>query len=112
MKSRLKFIQFESDVPSDCGDVLEVELSNQSLKWDGVILEKGMSPHFYPQNVYTPYFYFALAIEDDLHWKARIDQDMQPLKTVAGHIWINPPKTPFSHEIDEQIGRASCRERV
>ena len=26
---------------------------------------------------------------------------MQVLKTLPGDIWINPPKTPFSHEIDE-----------
>lgn len=101
MKSKLEFWQFETDQPSDCGDVLEIEISNGDLGWSGVILEKGSSPHFYPNNVYTRYFYFALGLEEDLNWKARFDGEMQALKTIPGDIWINPPNTPFSHVIDE-----------
>ncbi len=101
MKSNLEFIQSDSNQPSDCGKVLEIEISNADLGWQGVVLEKGYSPSFYPQNVYTPYFYFALALERDLHWKVKTSDDMQFLKTTPGEIWINPPKTPFSHEISE-----------
>lgn len=101
MKSDLEFFDFDTNQKSDCGDSLEIEISNRDLGWEGVILEKGTSPTFFPNNVYTPYFYFALAIEQDLNWKAGIDGGMKPLKTFPGDIWINPPKTPFSHEIDE-----------
>ena len=101
MKSNLKFFQFDTNQVSDCGEILEIEISNAELDWQGVVLEKGYSPSFYPQNVYTSYFYFALALERDLHWKVKISDDMQFLKTTPGEIWINPPKTPFSHEISE-----------
>lgn len=101
MKSRLKFLDFESDQASDCGNVLAIENSSNKLGWQGVILEKGTSPHFYPNNVYTPYFYFALALEADLEWQAKIDGNIQSLKTIPGDIWINPPKTPFTHHISE-----------
>ncbi len=101
MKSRLKFLDFETGKASDCGEVLAIEISSGKLGWQGVILEKGSSPHFYPTNVYTPYFYFALALEADLEWQAKIDGAIQPLKTIPGDIWINPPGTPFTHEISE-----------
>lgn len=99
MKSNLKFYNHGSGTESRCSDVLEIEFSNASLGWHGVILEKGSSPHFYPDNVYTPYFYFALALEQDLQWNAAIYDGMVALKTSPGHIWINPPSTPFSHQI-------------
>lgn len=101
MKSKLKFIDFDSNELSDCGKVLEIEFSNQGLDWPGVILEKGTSPHFYPQNVYTPYFYFALAIDKDLSWTYEADGKLTSLKTTPGNIWINPPGTPFTHNISE-----------
>lgn len=102
MKSTLKFFNYESHAPSDCGQVLDIELSSESLNWPGVVLEKGSSPHFYPDNVYTPYFYFALGLEQDLHWSAKVgDEGMTSLKTTPGEIWINPPESPFSHAIDE-----------
>ena len=101
MHSHLKFFNFESDTPSDCGKVLEIDISNHNIDWPGIILEKGSSPHFYPNNVYTPYFYFALALEQDLHWKAGTTEAMATIKTSPGEIWINPPGTPFSHEISE-----------
>lgn len=101
MKSKLKFYDFKSNDPSDCGQVLNIDFSNADLGWPGTILEKGSSPYFYPKNVYTPYFYFALALEQDLHWSARMGGGMTELKTSPGEIWINPPKSPFSHDISE-----------
>jgi AraC family transcriptional regulator len=101
MDSQLKFFDFGTGEPSNCGDVLDIEVSSKELGWSGVILEKGTSPHFYPNNVYTPYFYFALAIEANLEWKAKFNGAIQDLKTIPGDIWINPPKTPFSHQISE-----------
>ena len=101
MKSALKFFDFSTDKPSACGEVLEIEFSGGELDWPGVVLEKGSSPHFYPDNVYTPYFYFALALDQDLHWSVETGEGMTALKTSPGDIWINPPRTPFSHEISE-----------
>lgn len=101
MESQLKFFDFESNEHSDCGNVLDIEFSNHELEWQGVVLEKGSSPHFYPTNVYTPYFYFALALDQDLNWNVEKDGHVASLKTSPGNIWINPPKTPFTHEISE-----------
>ena len=101
MDSRLEFYDFESNAASDCGDVLDIEFSSATLNWPGVVLEKGSSPHFYPNNVYTPYFYFALALDKDLHWNVASTDGFTALKTTPGEIWINPPKTPFTHDISE-----------
>ncbi|WP_415911366.1 helix-turn-helix transcriptional regulator [Neptuniibacter sp. QD37_11] len=101
MKSLLKFIDHKSGQPSDCGDVLDIQLSSKDLNWKGVVLEKGTSPHFYPTEVSTPYFYFALALEEDLHWEAEMPEGMSHLVTVPGDVWINPPNTPFTHKIDD-----------
>ena len=101
MKSTLEFYQADSGELSDCGDVLEIEFSSQELNWSGVIIEKGKSPNFYPTNVFTPYFYFALALDKDLHWSVEQDGDLAALKTTPGNIWINPPKTAFTHSISE-----------
>ena len=81
--------------------MLDIEFSSAELDWPGIILEQGSSPHFYPDNVYTPYFYFALALEQDLHWNVAIEDGITELKTSPGDIWINPPHTPFSHDISE-----------
>lgn len=101
MESRLKFYQQADNELSNCGAVLEIEESNHHLNWPGIVLEKGSSPHFYPNNVYTPYFYFALALEQDLNWQVETEQGTSALHSSPGNIWINPPKTPFSHHIDE-----------
>ncbi|MEM7563947.1 MAG: AraC family transcriptional regulator [Pseudomonadota bacterium] len=101
MKSNLEFYEFESRQPSDCGQVLEIEFSSSGIDWPGVVLEKGSSPCFYPDNVYTPYFYFALALDEELHWRVATESGMKALKTTPGDIWINPPGTPFSHQISE-----------
>lgn len=101
MKSHLQFFNHESQQLSSCGEVLEIEFSNHDLNWPGVVLEKGSSPHFYPTNVYTPYFYFALALDKDLSWNIQTSEGIAALKTTPGNIWINPPKTPFTHDISE-----------
>ncbi|WCE31523.1 helix-turn-helix transcriptional regulator [Vibrio sp. SCSIO 43137] len=101
MNSELKFYDSVTDTVSDCGKVLEIEFSNHGLDWSGILVEKGSSPHFYPKNVYTPYFYFALALDKDLNWSVEKDGTLADLKTSPGNIWINPPKTPFSHNIAE-----------
>ncbi len=101
MESKLEFFDFDSNSPSDCGGVLDIEFSSANLNWPGVVLEKGSSPYFYPNNVFTPYFYFALALDQDLHWNVASADGITALKTAPGEIWINPPKTPFTHEISE-----------
>ncbi|WP_125561066.1 helix-turn-helix domain-containing protein [Pseudoalteromonas rubra] len=101
MQSNLRFYNFETNTLSDCGAVLEITFSNHDLAWPGILVEQGMSPHFYPTHVYTPYFYFALALENDLHWQAEQDGHLADLHTKAGNIWINPPDTPFTHAISE-----------
>lgn len=101
VKSELKFYDFDTKAPSSCGEVLEIEFSSADLDWPGIILEKGSAPHFFPKNVYTGYFYFALALEQNLHWYAKTANGMTELKTSPGEIWINPPSSPFSHDISE-----------
>lgn len=101
MESKLTFYQQANGDLSDCGSVLVINESNHHLDWPGVVLEKGSSPHFYPDNVYTPYFYFALALEQDLNWQVETEQGTADLHTTPGSVWINPPETPFSHQIDE-----------
>ena len=101
MKSILEFYNAKDNSKSDCGSVLNIDFSSSHLNWPGIILEKGSSPHFYPDNVYTPYFYFALALDQDLHWNAKTSDGIEELKTSPGEIWINPPNSPFSHQISE-----------
>lgn len=110
MKTRLLFLDHLSRKPSDCGEPLQIEASSSRLNWDGVVLEKGWSPYFYPENIVTPYFYFALAIDKSLNWEVRQkggngdsgdNGGMQILKTTPGEIWMNPPWTPFTHKIEE-----------
>lgn len=101
MKSKLQFFHHDSQQLSDCGEVLDIEFSNQGLNWKGVILEKGRSPHFYPTNVFTTYFYFALGLDKELSWQVGTGENLTSIKSVADNIWINPPKTPFTHDISE-----------
>ncbi|MEM7182296.1 MAG: AraC family transcriptional regulator [Spirochaetota bacterium] len=101
MKTRIAFLQAKDRQPSTCGEPLEITLSSRDLSWEGVLLEKGRSPYFYPKDIVTPYFYFALALEEDLYWEVQQAGNMQALKTVPGEIWLNPPWTPFSHTIKE-----------
>ncbi|MCV6621102.1 MAG: AraC family transcriptional regulator [Cellvibrionaceae bacterium] len=101
MESLLKFIDHNTGKPSSCGEVLDIEISSRSLGWRGIVVEKGSSPHFYPSHVSTPYFYFALGLEQDLNWQADTEGVLSELHTIPGEIWINPPATPFTHSIDE-----------
>lgn len=101
MHSNLLFFNHNDNSPSDCGNVLDIEFSSRELDWQGIVFEKGQSPHFYPDNVHTPYFYFALALEQDLSWQVETSSGTQSLKSTPGNIWINPPQTPFTHEISE-----------
>ncbi len=101
MKSRLTFLNESDHSPSNCGDPLDIKTSSHGLGWDGIIVEKGWSPHFYPTQIVTPYFYFALAIDHELSWKVAMNEKFELLKTNPGDIWVNPPWTPFTHEINE-----------
>lgn len=101
MQSNLRFYNHSDNTLSDCGAVLDIEFSNHDLDWPGVVFEKGQSPHFYPNHVHTPYFYFALALEQDLSWQVETASGTQLLKSTPGNIWINPPQTPFTHDISE-----------
>lgn len=74
MKSSLKFYQFDTNEPSDCGQVLDIEFSGAKLDWPGVILEKGSSPHFYPKNVYIPYFMESNQVAQQLHRSVQINR--------------------------------------
>ncbi|GAL35928.1 hypothetical protein JCM19240_4863 [Vibrio maritimus] len=95
MKSQLTFIDHETGALSDCGQVLDIEHSNQGLGWSGVVIEKGSSPHFYPQNVHTPYFYFALALEQDLNWEVEKEEGTASLKTSRATFGLTHPKRPL-----------------
>lgn len=101
MKTHIKYIDNISENISNCGQPLVIELSSYNLNWEGILIEKGYSPYFYPNNVITPYFYFALAIDSKFNWKIKDNNELKSLKTETGEIWINPPNTPFSHIIDE-----------
>ena len=101
MRSQLQFYNRSDNEHSDCGEVLDIELSSREMPWSGLILEQGSSPHFYPNDVYTPYFYFALALDEELHWQAIKDGKLTNITTTPGNIWINPPHTPFTHDISE-----------
>lgn len=99
MKSTLEFYDAATNQLSRCGEVLDIQFSNQSCAWQGVVLEQGSSPYFYPNQVYTPYFYFALALDKRI--VSKDENGSASITFSADEIWINPPFTPFSHHIDE-----------
>jgi len=101
MKTILQFVEQSTGSRSSCGDPLEIELSSRDLGWGGILLEKGWSPHFFPSNIITPYFYFALAIEERFKWSAESRGELIDLKTEPGEIWMNPPNIPFTHIIND-----------
>ncbi len=101
MKTNLKFLDADTGFRSDCGDSLVIQESSESLGWDGIVLEIGSSPEFYPVNIYTPYFYFALDT-GGLRWKTRKNGVDLDLHTEVGQIWMNPPYVPFTHSIKEE----------
>jgi AraC family transcriptional regulator len=101
METILEYRDFKTGKASDCGRVLDIQESSRNLDWDGIILEKGTSPYFHPQNVQTPYFYFALALDLPFHWQVKHPKENLDLITHPDEIWINPPAISFSHEINE-----------
>lgn len=101
MRSRLVFLDADTLEPSDCAAPLEISVSGASLGIDGVIIERGVSPFFHPTNVITPYFYFALGLDESLTWTATQPGSGTAFTTFRNEIWFNPPQTPFTHRIDE-----------
>jgi len=101
MKTVLKYYDNDTGLPSDCGDPLVIEQSSRNLGWNGILVEKGYSPYFFPKNVITPYFYFALAVETNFTWNVEVDNETINLKSSPGDVWTNPPNKPFTHEVNE-----------
>lgn len=100
MKTNIPFYHKVTKVKSNCGEPLNISLSSHALKWDGVLLERGTSPYFYPKDVITPNFYFAIEMENTYSWHAVSGESELNITTEPGDIWINPPNTPFTHNID------------
>lgn len=100
MKTSISFFHKNTNEISNCGDPLNITLSSKNLNWDGVLLERGSSPHFYPKDVTTPNFYFAMEMEHTYKWNTVISGDSVSMQTAPGDLWINPPNTPFTHNID------------
>ncbi len=101
MKTELRYLDATTGQPSDCGAVLEIEVSSRHLHWDGVLLEMGRSPSFYPTNVVTPDFYFALAHDIDFSMNIIRDGVERIVSTHPDEIWINAPFAPFTHEVND-----------
>lgn len=101
MKTSIEFIDSLTGKPSDCGEQFEIELSSADLKWQGIKVEKGRSPYFYPKNIVTPYFYFAMLIDSHFNWIAINDGENNVIDAIEGDIWINPPNTPFTHIVSD-----------
>lgn len=99
MKSSIRYMNFDTKEISDCGSPLFIEESSVDLGWKGVLLEKGYSPCFYPSNIYTESFYFALSISAGTNWKSVNGVNSKEIKTEPGDVWLNPPFTPFTHEV-------------
>ncbi|WP_240838919.1 helix-turn-helix domain-containing protein [Acidaminobacter sp. JC074] len=100
MKTSIPFYHKVTGIKSDCGNPLDISLSSKDLNWEGILLERGTSPHFYPKDVVTPNFYFAIEMENTYSWRALKDGEQINISTEPGDIWINPPNTPFTHNID------------
>lgn len=101
MKTILKYYKKGSNVESNCGDILDIKVSSRNFEWDGVLLERGTSKYFYPKEVETPNFYFAVEMEKKYTIKVNEEEKTILKETIAGDIWINPPNTPFTHNVDE-----------
>ncbi len=100
MKSSIQYLDYNTKQISDCGLPLEIEESSVNLGWKGVLLEKGHSPFFYPKNIYTESFYFALSISAPTSWKTYKDSSTKEIKADPGDVWLNPPNTPFTHDVN------------
>lgn len=101
MKTAILYLDNTTKKISDCGEPLDIEISSRNLGWNGILLEKGWSPHFFPKDIVTESFYFALSIPFSSKWKASFPEKIGEIKTEPGDIWLNPPNTPFTHEIGE-----------
>jgi AraC family transcriptional regulator len=99
--TKIRFWNADTGGEDRCGEPLRIEQSSDGLGWLGAHLEKGWSPHFYPTNVTTREFYFAMDLATVFHWEARRGHEMQQLVTEPGDIWVNPPGSPFTHVVDE-----------
>lgn len=102
LKTVLSYLDFASRKPSNCGETLVITESSRDLAWKGIVLELGSSPEFYPDNVCTPYFYFALDTGSGIDWKAQKNGKLSDMHNSPGQIWINPPFVPFTHSISEE----------
>lgn len=100
MKTSIPFYHKETNSPSNCGEPLDISLSSKELNWNGILVERGTSPYFHPKDVITPNFYFAIELEYSYSWQATMGDNTIQLSTQPGDIWINPPNTPFTHNID------------
>ncbi|MCT4634204.1 MAG: AraC family transcriptional regulator [Firmicutes bacterium] len=100
MKTILPFFHKVTGVKANCGEPLEISMSSRDLNWKGVLVERGTSPYFYPKDVVTPNFYFAIEMENTYSWRAVNLGDEITISTEPGDIWMNPPNTPFTHNID------------
>jgi AraC family transcriptional regulator len=101
MKTVIKYIDNITGNRSDCGNPLEIETSSRDLNWHGILIEKGWAQHFNPDNIITPYYYFAMATNEHCNWQAKNGEKTEIITTQRGDIWINPPNTPFTHSVDE-----------
>ena len=100
MKTSIQYLDYNTKEISDCGSPLVIEESSLGLGWKGVLLEKGHSPFFYPKNIYTDSFYFALSISASASWKTYTDANAKDIKADPGEVWLNPPNTPFTHKVN------------
>ena len=100
MKTSIPFMHKTTKIKSNCGDPLEIKLSSKELSWDGILVERGVSPFFHPKDVVTPNFYFAIEMQNTFDWSVTKNGEQIDLHTEPGDIWVNPPYTPFTHNID------------
>ena len=102
MKTIIEFYDYDKKIKSDCSEPMEIEVSSRNLGWEGIILEKGFSPHFNFENVATKYFYFALK-DFKLNSQDIIDNSLINHFAIPGNgnMWINPPDVPFTYQSDD-----------
>lgn len=101
MKTAIKYLDAKTGSPSNCGEPLQIEVSSRHLEWKDILVERGVSPFFYPQEVMTASFYFAMELEHHYSWHVGSNLSNITIDSLPGDIWINPPYTPFSHIIHE-----------
>lgn len=100
MKTLIEYFDMNTHNRSFCGDTLHIEQSSRLLGWEGVLLEKGTSPYFYPKHVETPTFYFALELTQKYDINVIDEEGIFSSQVQPDDIWFNPPFTPFTHNIE------------